>query len=81
MFLGWNETAQQAFLQNSVIMASTISSRRDVEQAACISAWFFDEAGIRPERLGEVNSALADFPDYHPSAILVALIEQACGAF
>jgi len=80
-FLGWGVEAQTGFLHNSVVMAATVSSRRDTQHAGCITAWFFDDRGIRADVRAEVDQTLRDFPEYHPATVLVALIERECGAF
>ncbi|MEP0505213.1 MAG: hypothetical protein ABJD13_12045 [Paracoccaceae bacterium] len=80
-FLAWSDEAKTAFLQNSIIMAQSVSSRGNEDHARCISAWFFDEGGFRDGKHEQLLSRIEEFPSNHPSAVLIAVIEKECGKF
>lgn len=80
-FLGWSEAAQAAFFQNSVLMASTIASRLDAAQADCISTWYFGDTDLRNERDEELLYTVKAYPDFHPSAVVLAVVERECGQY
>ncbi|MEM1377066.1 MAG: hypothetical protein AAGG69_06725 [Pseudomonadota bacterium] len=80
-FLTWSETAQAAFFQNSVLMASTISSRLEETHATCVSDWYFGEAVDRGARNQEVLETIRQYPEFHPSAVVLAVIERECGQY
>lgn len=80
-FMSWTPDAQTAFLQNTVIMASIVSSRTNPEHGDCISDWFFDGNGIQPSVRRDALETISQYRDFRPAAVLVALIEKACGPF
>lgn len=80
-FAQWNQDAQEAFLQNTVIMASVVSSRSNPAHGDCISNWLFDPSGMRKEVKSRALETIAEYSEHRPSAVLVALMEEACGPF
>ena len=80
-FLTWSAEAQEAFFQNSVLMASTISSRLNADHASCVSDWYFADAAKRPLRDAEILDTIKKRSDFHPSAVVLAVIERACGQY
>lgn len=80
-FLEWSMPSQTAYLQNSIVMAMTVSSRMSEAHSTCISQWFFDADGFRDGREDDLRKSISQYSDYHPGAIIVAIIERECGEF
>lgn len=80
-FLRWSGAAQDAFFQNSVLMASTISARLDAAHAACVSEWYFVDPSSREQRNAELLSTVEKHVDFHPSAVVLAVLERECGQY
>lgn len=80
-FLEWSEESQSAYIQNAVTIASLISSRLDASHANCVSVWYFGESGIETHRKSDVIQSITEYLEYRPDAVLLAMIEKACGAY
>ena len=80
-FLKWSKASQTAYLQNSIVMAMTVSSRMSEAHSTCISEWFFDADGFRDGREEGLRQSISQYSDYHPGGIIVAVIERECGEF
>ena len=77
----WSEASQVAYLQNSIVMTMTVSSRLNEVHASCISDWFFEGDRFRDGRLEELRTTISRYADYHPGGVIVAMIERECGEF
>ena len=80
-FMKWSDSAQSAFFQNSVLMASTISARISQSHAKCLNDWYFDYSGRRFERDQVFLDTMAEHPSFHPTAVVLAVIERECGQY
>lgn len=47
----------------------------------CVAKHFFGTKGLRDEKFNELIETIGDYGTYHPSSILVVVIENACGPF
>lgn len=80
-FLTWSETQQRGYLEAQVVMAGTIAARINPELAQCISSEFMSKNGLSASAFSGILGSVAEYETYHPSTLLVVLIEQDCGAF
>ncbi|MEP5729559.1 MAG: hypothetical protein ABJL67_09290 [Sulfitobacter sp.] len=80
-FSTWSDEVQNAYLQNMVVMSSMVSARTSPTHGDCISKWFFDGSSIRPDRKAEALATISEYGAHRPEAILIALMERACGPF
>ena len=77
-FLEWTPESQKGFVVTATMMAGLIATENRTEQAKCIDDWnaAHEKDGFQP-----VIEAMRTYPDYHPIAIVSAVIEKACGDF
>ena len=75
-FLQYAPDAQKSNFNTSVVMASLIASQNSRDQADCLNAWIGSnvDAGYQP-----VIEAMKRFPDHHPSGVVLAVLQKACG--
>ena len=76
--LTWSEDGQNNYFQTSVTMAAFVAAQFPTEQAKCINDWYYDDITGKNDFLRDV---VADYPDFHPSATILAAIEKNCGKF
>lgn len=74
-------SSQDAYIQVSVTMAALIAGQMDTQMGACIDEWYTAQGDVRTERNSEMRAKISEFPDYHVSAVILALVQQACGEF
>ncbi len=80
-FLKWERKAQASYLHTSITMIGVVATQTKSEIATCIDEWYFQTSQIRDKRDQEILSGMANYADYHPSTVILALVEQACGKF
>lgn len=78
-FLKWDRKAQVFFLNTSVSMAGFIISQTNSKRAKCIQKWYFKSADVQSSRQNQILSEMRRYTEFHPNAVLVSLIERACG--
>lgn len=77
-FLTYPAESQRSYIASSAMMAGLIASQNSASQAACIDDW---GAKQREKGYAAVMKAMKRFPDHHPSAVIVAVLDKACGPF
>ena len=80
-FLTWSESQQRSYLNAQLVMASTIVARDKPTMSKCVSDEFFGSSGMTSEAFANAMQSIRDFKTYHPSSVLVILVENACGEF
>ena len=76
-FLSWSDQGRRSYIATSVMMAGVIAGQNKPEQAKCIGQWMSkSEAAGFPS----VKDAMQRFPEHHPTGIIVAVLEKACGS-
>lgn len=77
-FLTYPAESQKSYIASSAMMAGLIASQNSAAQAACIDDW-----GVKQRDAGyaAVMEAMQRFPEHHPSAVIVAVLDKACGSF
>lgn len=60
------------------MMAGVIATQNQPGQAKCIDEWATAKFDTSYE---DVVSAMRKFPDHHPTTVIFALIQKACGSF
>ena len=78
--LDWSRQNQSFYFQASVTMAGFVASQNDKAQSRCIDDWYFESDGIREQRNGEILNVMGRYPDHHPSAIILAIVQKRCGS-
>lgn len=80
-FLEWPIESQNSYFQSSATMSVFIASRNDPEQATCLNDWYYDDNAVNPDRNDEFRAAIRENPTYHPSGVVLAVMQKACGSF
>lgn len=77
-FLSWSQESKNGYIGTATMMAGLIAKENRAGQAECIDAWNIahHKDGFKP-----VINAMKRLPDYHPLAIISAVIEKECGDF
>ncbi|WP_108887197.1 hypothetical protein [Pseudoprimorskyibacter insulae] len=78
-FLVWDEPSQNSFLFSSVGMAAAIASQTKPELAQCLNDWYFGDK--TNTRNGEILDFMGQYGGYHPTTVILAVVENACGEF
>lgn len=81
--LGWTEEQQGALFGASIAMAAMIASQMDDKKhiAECIDDWYGDDVNRVRTRNSEIVETLRRFPNNHPQAVVLAVIQRECGKF
>jgi hypothetical protein len=77
-FLTWSHEGQKSYIITSVTMAIVIAGDNSPEQEKCIKRWSADNDGAG---YPTVKAAMGRFPEHHPTGVIVAVLEKACGSF
>lgn len=78
VFATWSRSSQDSYIQTSVMMAGVVLTRIKPSASNCIDAWYFKEP--KEERNRYISETIVTYTDYHPSGVILAIIEQECGA-
>ena len=79
--LAENAEAQKNFIEISLTMAGAVATQVKPEIARCLDDWFFKDAAKKPQRIEHILATMRQYPGYHPSGVLLGVIQQACGSF
>jgi hypothetical protein len=77
-FLKHPAESQRGYISSSVMMAALIATQNNRSQASCLDEW---GAKYREDGFAPVLEAMRRFPDYHPSAVVISVLQKACGSF
>ena len=80
-FARWSEADQRGYIAAQLVMASSIVTREKPAMSQCIADSFYDEDGLSDSGFGTFVSHIDEFRTYHPSSVVVVVIENACGPF
>lgn len=77
-FLTYPAESQTSYINSSVLMAGLIAGQNGGAQAQCVGDWSGKHiaTGYQP-----VIEAMKRFPDHHPSGVILAVLQKACGPF
>lgn len=77
-FLTYPAESQKSYIGSSVMMAGVIAARNAPQQARCIDDW---SAKNSSASYPTVVEAMKRFPDHHPTGVIIAVLQKACGSF
>ncbi len=80
-FLKRSTKDQRGYVSTQLVMASSIAARIKPEMSDCIGETFFNGTGLSDKGFENVMQRVREFQDFHPSSVLVVVIEGACGTF
>jgi len=76
--LNWPSDSQGFYFRTSVAMAGLIAARNNKKQAGCVDRWYFSD---RAKSDAAIVKAMRKNSDFHPQAIILAMLQKACGSF
>lgn len=77
-FLTYSADHQRGYISTSAMMAGLIAAQNDRKQAMCVDDWV---ALHRSEGYSPVIDAMKKYPDDHPTGLVLAVLQKACGSF
>lgn len=77
-FLAYPLASQKSYITSSAMMAGLIATQNAPKQAKCIDEWVAQQSD---QGYATVIEAMKKFPANHPSAVIVAVLDKACGSF
>lgn len=77
-FLEWPRDSQRGNFQASIGMAGFIARQNDSTHGECLERWYFGDTD-RAE--ASILEAMRKNQQYHPRAVIVAMLQKACGPF
>ncbi|MGJ8530145.1 MAG: hypothetical protein ACSHWX_16600 [Maritalea sp.] len=80
-FFQWNDDQQHGYVSAQLGMAVSISTRIKPELAECIAEVFYGDHGMSDKGFEIITARVHEFGDYHPSSVIVVVIENRCGTF
>lgn len=81
VFFEWSVAEQRGYLDAQLVMASSIVTRKKPDMAQCIADHFYGSNGLTNTAFQELVDTIRTYESYHPSSVLVVVIENRCGAF
>ena len=77
----WDRKAQDFFIQTSVTMIGVVMTQARREYASCVDRWYAaSDEKVRMGRHDQVLEVMRQYPDYHPQAVILAVVKKQCGA-
>lgn len=80
-FAEWSEADQRGYISTQLVMASSIVTREKPDMSQCMAESFYDDNGLSDSGFEMFRSRISEFEAYHPSSVIVVVIENACGPF
>lgn len=80
-FLTWPRASQDAFLQNSITMTGIVATQSHGNIADCIDRWYSADRSAHAAIHESIVETIRKNQDYHPQAVLLAVIQRRCGSF
>ncbi|MDF1804360.1 hypothetical protein [Thalassovita sp.] len=80
-FLQQSTQEQRGYVSTQLVMASSIAARIKPSLAECIGRVFFDGSGLSDQGFDMVLARIEEFKAYHPSSVIVVVIESQCEPF
>ena len=77
-FLTYSKEGQSSYIRTSVGMTGLIAARNDKKHADCIDQWYFSDMDHGNQ---QIIATMRQYPDYHPQAVIVAVLQKVCGTF
>ena len=76
--LKWDRDSQAFYFKTSVTMAGVIASQNNRDQAQCVDQWYGGQSERRDEA---IRDAMRTYPTYHPQAVILWVLQEACTSF
>lgn len=79
-FATWSQVSQDSYIQASVMMAGVVAQIQP-ELSRCVDQWYFVDAARKAQRNDTIRAFIIENAGYHPSGVILAVVQQECGAF
>ncbi|QEW21482.1 hypothetical protein LA6_003693 [Marinibacterium anthonyi] len=81
--LAWSENEQNNYFQINIRMIAIVAAQmeRNGSIAECIDQWHGGGEASLPARVAQIRKGMEALPDYHPQAVILAVIQKECGNF
>jgi hypothetical protein len=80
-FLKWDRVGQDSYISTAVVMATFVATRTNAKTAECLNGWYATTAEVSQSRNNEIRDLIAKNASYHPSGVILLVLEEACGSF
>lgn len=80
-FLEWPRDSQNSLITYSITMTAIIGTQTKPEIAKCLDEWYPLDPAITKARQDLIIKTIGEYPDYHPQAIVLAVVQKQCGYF
>lgn len=80
-FLTWSIEGQDSYIGTSITMATLVAGRSNPARATCLDEWYATSETLAAQRDEEIRDTIRRNVEYHPSAVIVLVLEEACGHF
>lgn len=77
-FLQYAPDVQRSYVSTTTVAAWLVASQNNKSQAKCIDEW---GAANRDSGYQPVLDAMRRFPEDHPTALILAVLQKQCGTF
>lgn len=77
--LAWPKESQDSYMRTSLAMLGIIASQITNNVAECVDDWYFKDRSTQRQRHETILSVMRRHPDYHPQAVILAVIQKRCG--
>lgn len=78
--LGWDQKSQDWYFEVATGMAAVLATQNQSPHAGCIDDWYFRPDNEKAVVNDDIRTTMARFSEFHPTQILVAIIEKQCGS-
>lgn len=80
-FLERPQEAQDGYIQISMTMVGVVAARANPDVATCIDNWYLADDARMAAANDHIRAAIRQYADFHPSAVIMAVVEEQCGEF
>lgn len=77
-FLGFTNEQKKAWLNSAIDTLGFVAAYKNKDQGRCVWEWYASDVA---KKNGLIEAYMKQHPDKSPSAILIGLTENACGAY
>lgn len=78
-FGNWEQPAQDSYIQISITMATIIAAQAEGGTSQCLDTWYTAGTQTASRRNDAIRASIAQYPDFHPSGVILAVLQKECG--
>ena len=77
-FLAMPDVQKKFWLSGAISTLSSVAFVKEPAQGKCVYDWYFKDTA---NKNGKILSAMTQYPDAIPAAVIIAMLERDCGRF